>query len=97
MIELAHLHGWRVAHFRKSRTADGRHLTAVAADGAGFPDLVMVRDGDLIFAELKRQDGRVSLEQKAWLEELNKPHGVTVCVWRPNDWGLIKELLGTKQ
>jgi hypothetical protein len=97
VIDLAHFYGWRVAHFRPAQNARGDWRTAVAGDGKGFPDLVLVRDGALIFAELKRQDGRVSPEQKVWLEELNKTPGVTVCVWRPADWELIIELLGAKQ
>ena len=96
VIDLAHFWGWRVAHFRPAQNARGDWRTAVAGDGKGLPDLVLVRDGALIFAELKRQDGKVSPEQKTWLEELNKTPGVTVCVWRPADWQLIVELLGAK-
>jgi hypothetical protein len=97
VISLAKLHGWRVAHFRPAQNARGDWRTPVAADGKGFPDLVMVRDGDLIFAELKAKIGRLSTEQQEWLNQLNKTHGVTVCVWRPSDWELIVELLGAKQ
>ena len=54
--------GGRVAHFRPPRTVHGWR-TAVAADGAGFPDLVMVRGSRLLAAELKSE--RESLRHQA--------------------------------
>src|SRR5665213_1836630 len=56
VLDLAQLCGWRVAHFRPARTATGWR-TAVEADGVGYPDLTMVRDGRLLFAELKSEAG----------------------------------------
>jgi hypothetical protein len=50
-------YGWRAAHFRPARTAKGWR-TPVAADGAGFPDLVLVRRTRIVAAELK--SGRVT-------------------------------------
>lgn len=38
----------------------------------GFPDYLIIYKGKLVFIELKRRKGgRVSLEQKEWLEVLN--------------------------
>jgi hypothetical protein len=55
VIDLPHLLGWRAAHFRPARTATGWR-TPVAADGAGFPDLVPAKSGlPVIFAETKRE------------------------------------------
>lgn len=51
IIELARILGWRVAHFRPAQTRHGWR-TPVAADGKGFPDLVLVRER-VIYAELK--------------------------------------------
>ena len=77
--------------------------TAVAAQGAGFPDLVLVhqRRKRIIFAELKSDKGSVKPEQKAWLaalqavSEANEPAHFVVAVWRPRDWnsGLIESEL----
>jgi hypothetical protein len=83
VIELAHLFGWRVAHFRAARTAHGWR-TPVAADGAGWPDLTMVRGGQLIFAELKSASGKLTDFQQIWLDELGKVG--TAVVFRPADW-----------
>jgi hypothetical protein len=90
VIGLAHLFGWRVAHFRAVKTPTG-YRTPVAADGAGFPDLVLAKAGLIIFAELKTEKGRVSDAQKAWLKELQGAgERVLVVVWRPSDWDAIE-------
>lgn len=87
VIELAHLFGWRVAHFRPALTKHGWR-TPVSADGKGFPDLVLVRRKRLIFAELKSQRGRLSPEQRDWWEALT--HVAEAYVWRPSDWPAIE-------
>lgn len=88
VLDLAQLLGWKCAHFRPAQTQTGRWVTPVAADGVGFPDLVMVRGGTIVFAELKSARGRVSLSQEMWLSELAHCSQSTVitCVWRPADW-----------
>lgn len=91
VVELAQLLGYRVAHFRAARTRKGWR-TPVAADGAGFPDLVLVRHGRLVVAELKSNSGRVTPEQQAWLDALTAA-GVEAHVWRPRDWHAVLEIL----
>lgn len=96
VVDLAHACNWRAAHFRPARTERGWR-TPVAADGAGWPDLVLIRGtkGDgvrwMYFVELKSDRGHVSSEQQAWLDALY-PYS---CVWRPVDWhsGKIAEAL----
>src|SRR4051794_27414866 len=51
VIEIAHIYRWRVAHFRPAQTSRGWR-TPVAADGMGFPDLVLIRQPEMIIAEL---------------------------------------------
>jgi hypothetical protein len=96
VIALARLRGWLVAHFRPVRVQrrDGTcyHETPVQADGAGWPDLVLVRQGRVLFAELKRQAGRVEPRQRAWLDALAAA-GLSVAVWRPSDWAAIETAL----
>jgi hypothetical protein len=84
VIELAHAAGWKAAHFRAALTAKG-FRTAVAGDGAGFPDLVLVhpRHG-IIFAELKTERGVISAEQLAWQHRLQVA-GQRAYIWRPHD------------
>ena len=92
VIDLAHAFKWRVAHFRPVRVqrADGSvyYQTPVAADGAGFPDLVLARGGaggDVLFVELKSDTGQVEAKQREWLDTL-RDGGATVYVWKPKHW-----------
>ena len=92
VLELARLFRWRVAHFRAARTAHGWR-TPVAADGAGWPDLFMVRGGRAVVAELKSESGRLRPEQREWLIELRACPGLEVFVWRPSDLEEIARIL----
>ena len=83
VIDLAHLLKWRVAHFRPARTEQGWR-TAGSGDVVGYPDLTMVRDTRLIFAELKSERGRTTVDQQDWLHALKAV--AEVRLWRPGDW-----------
>lgn len=94
ILDFAKIKHWRVAHFRGAWSKDGeRYTTPVQAQGKGFPDLCLVRDKRLIFAELKSSKGKVSPEQYDWLEALGKAGGIEVYTWRPTDRTLIEEIL----
>ncbi len=92
VIDLARLYGWTCAHFRPAKTEKGWR-TPVQADGKGFPDLVLVRKGDLIFAELKAEKGRLSPEQTDWLEQLGQVEGIDTYLWRPSHFDAVNERL----
>ena len=81
--DLALLTGWIFYHTR----------TSIGSD-AGFPDVVITnpRQRRTIFAELKKQDGVVSADQKKWLASLAEA-GNEVAVWRPADLDAIKAIL----
>jgi hypothetical protein len=83
IIQYAELQGWLVYHTFDSRRS-----------AAGFPDLVMVRDDDLVFAELKTEKGRVSAAQRRWLDALIYP--AHACLWRPSDWPTIERILARR-
>lgn len=96
VIDLAHLLGWRVAHFRSVPVKHGdrtAYATPVQADGAGFPDLVLCRER-VIFAELKSDRGRLSTEQMDWMFSLGEA-GAERYIWYPQAWrdGTIEEVL----
>jgi hypothetical protein len=81
VVEAAQLLGWRTYHTFDSRRSD-----------AGFPDLVLVRRPRVIFVELKSDRGRLTDDQRAWLEALGGCR-VERYVWRPADWPRIKGVL----
>jgi hypothetical protein len=95
VLDLAKLRGWRTAHFRPAQTSRGWR-TAVQGDGAGFPDLVLLRGGHMIVAEVKRGPKfKPTAAQCAWLAaflEIDAPN-VMVAVWTPDDWAMIERLL----
>lgn len=96
VIELAHLYGWMVAHFRTARIQrkDGSvyYATPVQADGEGFPDLIMLRGLEMVIAEIKSDKGILSEAQRDWIAAWGQ---VTkdVYVWRPKDWDEIEKRL----
>lgn len=61
----------------------------------GVPDLVLVKSGRLIFAELKSETGRVRIPQREWLDELESVENIEVHVWRPRHWmdGSVQKIL----
>lgn len=91
VLSVAKLLGWRVAHFRPARTAKGWR-TPVAADGKGFPDLVLVKHRTL-FVELKTDKGKEAPEQVYWRCALRYA-GQEAVVWRPSMWREIVAVLG---
>ncbi|MDE2101499.1 MAG: VRR-NUC domain-containing protein [Patescibacteria group bacterium] len=85
-IDTCRLFKVRAAHFRPAMTKHGWR-TPVAADGKGFPDLVMVGPRQLAVAELKGDSApkKVPEDQVAWLEAF-RTIGIPAFVWRPPDW-----------
>lgn len=81
VMDCARYTGWLVYH-----TYDARR------NAAGFPDLVLVRGGRVIFAELKTMRGRLSPAQVLWRDALCAG-GTEWYLWRPSDWDAITTLL----
>lgn len=93
VVDMAHLYGWRVAHFRKARTVKGWR-TAVGGDGKGWPDLFLCHESRklAIARELKVPPNRTTPEQQEWLRVL-RATGVDSDVWTPDDWDEIERTL----
>lgn len=96
IIQLARMLGYRVAHFRPALRQSGMWSTPVAADGSGFPDLVLVGRGRVLFVELKSEKGRLSPAQKTWRDTLIA-NGADYFCWRPTDYDEIVEILSEKK
>lgn len=95
VIRLAKRCGWAVVWLRPVRIlrSDGtaHYETPVGGDGAGFTDLILVRNR-VIFAELKTNNGVLRANQEKWIERLREAGAVAV-VWRPCMWAEIMETL----
>lgn len=98
VIELAKRLGWRIAHHHDSRRQVRPGVYVGDKDAAGLPDLILVRDGVLLFAELKSATGKLRPAQRDWLEALaavaeRAPDVVGVRVWTPDSWADVEQTL----
>lgn len=75
--------GLKVYHTFDSRRSD-----------PGFPDLVIVGRGGVIFAELKSAKGKVTFAQQDWLTRLAKA-GQRTYLWRPEDFDEVQRVLNS--
>ena len=75
VVQYAELRSWKWHHETDSRKSK-----------AGLPDLILVRRGRCIFAELKTEKGKLRPAQADWVAELEAVEGVEVYVWRPSMW-----------
>lgn len=85
VIELAHQFGWTHYHTHNSERSV-----------AGFPDLILVRSGRMIAAELKAERGKVTPAQEAWLALLREVPGIETRIWRPSDRTMIVRTLSRR-
>ena len=90
VIDLAHILGWKIVHFRPAMTLRGWR-TPVSADGKGFKDLVLVRER-VIWAECKTERGVITSEQQNWHSWLIAAKQ-EAYIWRPKDLEKIKQIL----
>jgi hypothetical protein len=89
VLKSAHSLGWHSMHI--GRTGKHQAVGAKGTLGTGWPDLVLVKGGRIIFAELKAQDGVLTQEQKEVLLTLGNV-GEVFC-WRPSDFGQVLDTL----
>ena len=79
--------GWKVAHAGKGwvgdqETGTGQFVTPMSP---GWPDLTLAKEGhELIFMELKREQGEVDDNQWFWLRLLNSTGNKAVII-RPSN------------
>lgn len=81
-MDLCKLLGLYVHHCRPAKTDKGWR-TAIQGD-AGFVDLVICGQADVLFRELKSATGKPSTAQAAWIGRLHTA-GANVDIWRPGD------------
>jgi hypothetical protein len=84
IMQLARLYHWRCYHPFDSRRS-----------AVGYPDLTLVHPGRrlLCFLEIKREAGKTTPAQEAWLAALGAIPGVVAMVVRPSQWDEVVEIL----
>lgn len=92
VMQLATILGYEYVHFRPGRTAHGWATPVSGPLGKGWPDLILVRPGRRIAAELKAEGKHPSEEQLAVLAALQAA-GFEIYVWRPSDLDLVAGIL----
>ena len=85
VVALAKRYGWKAHHHTISKRSS-----------PGWFDLVLARDGQVIFAELKTEKGKQTDEQKEWFESFRLA-GLQVFVFRPRDWDVIAAILRARE
>jgi len=73
--------GWHGVHTRKSF---GVMMGVFVEDAFGIPDWIFSNGVRTIWRELKSQRGRVSPQQRVWIDRLVSS-GQDAKVWRPSD------------
>lgn len=81
VVEFGRLCGWWVYHPWDSRSSE-----------RGWPDLVFVGYGQILYRELKSGTRRLTPSQAAVIELLSA-NGGDAKVWRPGDWDEIEATL----
>jgi hypothetical protein len=85
IVQWATLRGWLIHHDRRSDRA-------ITQGTPGFPDLVLARDGRVVFAELKSETGVLTINQVAWQIAL-RTAPAEYHEWRPSDLDAAIEVL----
>jgi hypothetical protein len=88
VLAYAQLRRWHVVHYRPAKTKTGWRTPLVGHRGA--PDLLLAREGTVILAELKSENGGMRPGQAAWGRAIGQAH---YRLWRPSDWDEIEKEL----
>ena len=59
----------------------------------GYPDITLIRPPRIIFAEIKRETGKLTASQQEWAELLQACPGVEYYCWKPSDFDWVLALL----
>ncbi len=80
--DLAKIYHWKLYHPFLSKWSE-----------KGYPDITLIRPPRIIFAELKRDTGKLTPSQLEWAELLKACPGVEYHLWKPSNFESIVEVL----
>ena len=72
VTELADIYGWKWLHLRPGMTQYGWRTPISGPLGKGYPDLMLVRGSEIMWMELKSDDGKVTPEQEVVIAVLGE-------------------------
>ena len=84
--ELLKIYGWKFYH-----VVDQRHYARRTTKG--FPDYTAAKEPRLVFFELKSEKGKLTPEQKKWIDLLIAC-GQEVYIWKPSQMEEVIKTLG---
>jgi hypothetical protein len=111
VVDVAKRFGWKVWHVPAPMRATKAGTWVGAREAAGLPDLIMLHDDPprLIFAEVKGTGGKLSDEQREFLQaagavaewsrdhtEYDPPRNMGAYLWQPGMEQQIEDLLRSK-
>ncbi len=91
VMQLAEMRNWSTFHVRAGRTLDSWRTPGSGTMAKGWPDCVFVRGSPIVFAELKRDGGKPTADQRRVLDVLGK--AAEAYVLTPKDWDFIEREL----
>jgi hypothetical protein len=92
IVDFADRRRWAAMHVYRSHIDPTQVITTTGLDGKGWPDLVLFRPPRRLAIEVKRELGRVTEEQAAWLDLLAACGFETLVAW-PSNWDDVVALL----
>lgn len=96
VIAYARLMGWTIHHDNATnaprRCGSCGSVRRLPRNAPGLPDLILVRRPRVVWAELKSERGRLTDDQRAWIEEL-RACGQETYIWRPSDFREVERVL----
>ncbi len=96
VIDLAQRLRYLAHHDRPAQNRRGKWATHIQGN-VGFVDLVLARNGFVLFIEFKDEKGKLDDEQIAWGRALGDQSVAQsrYHIWRPSDWldGTIERVL----
>lgn len=92
IMDAAKTLGWRIVHIRPLWDKTGQRMRTPYEGHPGLPDLILARRGAVLLIEVKRESGKSTLDQDAWLAAAGQNGFLT----RPSGWPHLLKVLQSR-